>query len=78
MGGTSNPDSHIAWTLDEEDMTYEARETNEPGDHNARSVESTLLLTVTRGLNGQKLQCDIMYGDSEVADEDMTLDVKCE
>ena len=78
VGGTSNPDSHIVWRLDEEDMTDEATEINSPGDYNARSVKSVLVLTVTRGMNGRKLHCDIMYGNSEVADEDMTLDVKCE
>ena len=78
MGGTSNPNSHITWTLDGEDMTGKATEQHPPGEHNARSVESALVLTVTREMNGQKLRCDVVYNNSEVADDDMTLNVTCE
>ena len=78
MGGTSNPNSHIVWTLDEEDITGKATEQYPPGEHNARSVESTLVLTVTRETNEQKLRCDLLYNNNEVANDDMTLNVTCE
>lgn len=75
--GSSNPRSHITWTMNGFDVTINAIESHAPGDYNADSVESVLYLNVTREMNGLMLVCHLHYQDIEVEQQGSELDVAC-
>lgn len=76
--GSSNPRSHVRWELDDTDVTDDATEVHLPGGYNADHVMSVLEVTVERTMNEHNLSCDIIYGNTFVAQQTLSLDVACE
>lgn len=77
VSGSSNPRSHMTWTMDGVDVTSNATESHHPGDYEADSVESMLYLTVTRDMNGLFLWCYLHYEGSVHSQVPLELDVAC-
>lgn len=78
--GSSNPSSHVVWTLDGDDLPNSANvtETHRPGYHNADSVTSVLQFIMIRGMNGNVLRCFIQYINTNISDQETWLNVICE
>jgi hypothetical protein len=76
--GSSNPDSRVEWTLNAVNITDQATQYQTPGEYKANFVTSDLDITVTRDMNGHKLECDIMYEGTRDTHDEVTLNITCE
>lgn len=77
--GSSNPRSHVLWTLDGDGLPNNANvtETHLLGDHNADNVTSVLQMIMIRGINGNVLRCLVQYNNTIIVDQETWLNVMC-
>ena len=74
---SSNPPSTITWMIDDEDVTDEADQTITDGTNSGYDVDSRLIITVDKDMNGQQLTCQLKYNNEEQYTHTYQLNISC-